>query len=447
MNNLFDILPENFFNIFYKNKRIMSDCLFILYDYMKEDTAFASLKENVIFELTKYFNNHIVEIDDIESHAAKDKAYYVYRRFKECKWITEEVGNNYQIYTSFEDYAIVILEAFMNLDKDSDVEYSSMVYGIYKSFINFDVENGHKTLEAEYSRTKEVMTKLKNLNTNIKRYIKRLLKDNTKNNLNDILNALLSDYQVKIIDRAFYNLTTRDNPVKYRNSIISQIQRIRDNEIWADTIVRNIMVTKDIDYNEAYDLFDQQTLYILEAFENIMDLINEISRKNERFVAAATNRIMFLINVKEDIGGKINELIKEGQRDATLFEDITHISINKYLDEESLYTPRQPRKSMEVELIIEPHLDENIRAEALAKMKLNARYTKISIEKNILEILKDNHEILGSQYYEEKKDISLFVLTWLYGYSQNAKYQIEPLDKVIIKDKYQFRDFIIRGVK
>ena len=78
MNNLFDILPENFFNIFYKNKRIMSDCLFILYDYMKEDTAFASSKENVIFELTKYFNNHIVEIDDIESHAAKDKAYYVY---------------------------------------------------------------------------------------------------------------------------------------------------------------------------------------------------------------------------------------------------------------------------------------------------------------------------------------------------------------------------------
>lgn len=207
------------------------------------------------------------------------------------------------------------------------------------------------------------------------------------------------------------------------------------------------MVTKDIDYNEAYDLFDQQTLYILEAFENIMDLINEISRKNEKFVAAATNRIMFLINVKEDIGGKINEIIKEGQRDATLFEDITHISINKYLDEESLYTPRQPRKSMEVELIIEPHLDENVRAEALAKMKLNARYTKISIEKNILEILKDNHEILGSQYYEEKKDISLFVLTWLYGYSQNAQYQIEPLDKVIVRDKYQFRDFIIRGVK
>ena len=114
-----------------------------------------------------------------------------------------------------------------------------------------------------------------------------------KNNLNDILNALLSDYQVKIIDRAFYNLTTRDNPVKYRNSIISQIQRIRDNEIWADTIVRNIMVTKDIDYNEAYDLFDQQTLYILEAFENIMDLIADYD-----FIIDGTDNFpaKFLIN-------------------------------------------------------------------------------------------------------------------------------------------------------
>ena len=114
MNNIFDVLPLNFFNIFFKNKTVMSDCLFVLYDYMKEDTAFASLKENIIFELTKYFNNHIVEIEDMESHQAKDKAYYVYRRFKECGWIVEEMGNNYQTYASFEDYAINILEALKN---------------------------------------------------------------------------------------------------------------------------------------------------------------------------------------------------------------------------------------------------------------------------------------------------------------------------------------------
>ena len=111
--------------------------------------------------------------------------------------------------------------------KRQDIEYSSMVYSIYSQFKNFDIENGHKILDAQYSMTKSLMTKLKNLNTNIKRYIKRLVQDNMKNDLNQILDSLLSDYQLKIVDRAFYNLTTKDHPLKYRNSIISQIQRIQ----------------------------------------------------------------------------------------------------------------------------------------------------------------------------------------------------------------------------
>ena len=447
MNNIFDALPLNFFNIFFKNKTVMSDCLFVLYDYMKEDTAFASLKENIIFELTKYFNNHIVEIEDMESHQAKDKAYYVYRRFKECGWIVEEMGNNYQTYASFEDYAINILEALKNLDKEDDIEYSSMVYGIYKSFISFDIENGHKILEAEYIRTKELMTKLKNLNTNIKHYIRKLLKDNLKNNLNEVLETLLSDYQVKVIDRAFYNLTTRDNPVKYRNSIVMQIQKIRENDTWRHTIIANIMVTKDLDQMAAQSLFDQQTSYILDAFESIMDLIHEISHKNARFVSTATNRIMFLINVKEDISGKINEIIKYGQKDPALFDDISTISLNKYVDDNSLYAPRQLRRIITSKELIQPQLDEQVRQAALEKMKLNQKYTRVAIEKNILESLKENKEIRGSQYFEEKGDLALFVLTWLYGYSVHSRYIIEPLDEIVIKDQYRFRDFMIKGAK
>lgn len=448
MNNLFEILPLNFFNIFSSaNKSVFSDCIFVLYDYMKDDAAFASLKDNIIFELTQYFNGHIVEFEDIQSHLAKDRAFYVYRRLKDCGWINEEVGENYQIYASFEDYATTIIETLLNLDKEKDIEYSSMVYNIYSAFLNFDVNNGHKILDAQYNMTKDLMTKLKNLNTNIKRYIKKLLKDNMKNNLNDILDSLLSEYQMKIVDRAFYNLTTKDNPLKYRNSIISQIQEIRVDEMCSDTIIRNIMVSKDIDYQEAYDRFDQQTLYMIDAFEGILDLINEISRKNEKFVASATNRIMFLINVKEDIGGKINEVIKEGQKCSHLFEDITNISINKFLDLDSLYTPRQMKRVMETQFIVDPMLDEEIKKEAIRKLRLNEKYTRSSIEKNVLEKLKDLDEILGSQYYEYQDDLSLFILTWLYGYSQNSQYTIEPLDQIVTKDQYQFREFIIRGVK
>ena len=49
--------------------------------------------------------------------------------------------------------------------------------------------------------------------------------------------------------------------------------------------------------------------------------------------------------------------------------------------------------------------------------------------------------------YDQNKDLSLFILTWLYGYSQNARYKIEPQENIIKKDHYQFREFMIRRIE
>ena len=427
MVNIFDTLPRNFFNIFNTADRVViSECICVLYEYIKDDASFASLKENLIYELTKYFSSHLIELEELQSQSPRERALYVYRRLKECGWLSEEVGENYHVYASFEDYAISIIETLINLEEDRDIEYSSMVYSIYSQFKNFDIENGHKIL---------------------KRYIKRLVQDNMKNDLNQILDSLLSDYQLKIVDRAFYNLTTKDHPLKYRNSIISQIQRIQDDQATSETIIGNIMLSKDLTYQEAMDLFYKQTSYIIDAFESILDLINEINRKNEKFVASATNRIMFLMNVKEDIGGKINDIIKEGQECPEVFDQVATISINKYLDQNSLYLPRQIKKVKNTDLILDTQLDEQTRLMAIEKLKQNEKYTKTAIEKNVLQCLDQQETILGSNYYDQNKDLSLFILTWLYGYSQNARYKIEPQENIIKKDHYQFREFIIRRVE
>ena len=268
-----------------------------------------------------------------------------------------------------------------------------------------------------------------------------------KNDLNQILDSLLSDYQMKIVDRAFYNLTTKDHPLKYRNSIISQIQKIVDDPQTTEIIIGNIMLSKDISYQEASDLFYKQTSYIVDAFESILDLINEINRKNEKFVASATNRIMFLMNAKEDIGGKINDILKEGQHYIEAFENVTTLSVNKYLDQNSLYLPRTIKKVKNVDLIIDEPLDENARLEAIEKLKRNEKYTKTAIEKVVLEELSEKESLLGSTYFENQKDLSMFILTWLYGFSQNACYQIEPQNQIITKEHYQFREFMIRRIE
>lgn len=447
MNNIFDILPLNFFNIFNsKNKYVISDCIYVLYNYTIENSTFSALKENIIFELKHYFNTHIVELEDIEGQSPNERALYVYRRLKECGWIVEEQGQNYQIYTSFEDYAIKIIETLFGLDKDNDIEYSSMIYNIYVAFRNFDIVNGHKILEFQYNSTKELMTQLKNLNTNIRHHIKKLLKDNIKNDLNELLESLLDEYQIKIVDRAFYNLTTRDHPQKYRNDIIYHVKQIRDNDKTMEAIVRNIMTSKEIGYEDAFELFDNQTNYIIDSFEGIIDIIDEISNKNEKFVASAINRITFLIGTKEDVSGKINDIIKVGQKYPEIFDFVPKVSANKVLDKDSLYFPKSYKNMAEEQIIEDYVLDEMIKEAAIKKMKYNKKYTKTSIEEKVLTKLKDNKELKGSSLLNSENDISLFVLTWLYGYSQSTKYQIEPLDEYVEQNHYRFREFIIKEI-
>ena len=44
------------------------------------------------------------------------------------------------------------------------------------------------------------------------------------------------------------------------------------------------------------DLFYKQTSYIIDAFESILDLINEINRKNEKFCCFSKQIVIIVFN-------------------------------------------------------------------------------------------------------------------------------------------------------
>lgn len=251
MYNIFDILPSNFFNLFNgDNKRIISDCLFLTYNSFKNDLSFSSTKEQIIFILQDYFESHITTIEAEEVlNTPRDKALYILRRLKDCGWINEEIGENYESFIAFEDYAIRVMESLFSLDGYDEVEYSGIVYNIFISFSNFDVNKGDLVFETAYENTKDLANKLKNLNSNIKKYIQNLLSNAIKDDLEALLNSLLTEYQTKIVDRAYYNLTTYDNPSKYRTRIINSIEAIIEHDAYVDIIVRNIMDKKGLVIN------------------------------------------------------------------------------------------------------------------------------------------------------------------------------------------------------
>ena len=170
------------------------------------------------------------------------------------------------------------------------------------------------------------------------------------------------------------------------------------------------MLSKDLTYQEAMDLFYKQTSYIIDAFESILDLINEINRKNEKFVASATNRNYVFNECKRRYWmEKSMTIIKEGQECPEVFDQVATISINKYLDQNSLYLPRQIKKVKNTDLILDTQLDEQTRLMAIEKLKQNEKYTKTAIEKNVLQCLDQQETILGSNYYDQNKDLSLFI--------------------------------------
>lgn len=447
MYNIFDILPNNFFNIFIgDNKRVISDCLFLVYHSFKSDLSFSSTKEQVLSIFQDYFENHVTFLkSDEKLDDSRDKALYILKRLKECGWVNEETGENYEIFITFEDYSIRVLENLFSLDSSSDNgEYSGLIYNIFMSFNTFDVNRGDLVFETGYENTKELANKLKNLNSNIKKYIQNLLDEGIKDDLEALLSSLLQDYQTKIVDRAYYNLTTYDNPSKYRQRIINNIETIISDDMYLDIIVRNIMERKDLGYQEALELLLNQKDYIINAFEHIEEIMQEIDSKNNRFIESAINRITFLLNNQKDIEGKINNIIKAiaSGKDVS---DVGNLYLNSFVSRDSLYVPRNYTSIVKSEVEKPAVLDEALKEKALKQIIKSKNYSHKYIEDKVLMLLKQNGDFLGSSLpINNNEDLATLVLIYLYGFTYGTKYEVEPLDNEVIVNNYRFKDFKVK---
>ena len=447
MYNIFDILPNNFFNVFIgENKRIISDCLYLVYSSFKSDLSFTCSREQVLLIFQDYFENHAIDLQSEEQRdSSRNKALYVLKRLRECGWVNEETGENYEIFITFEDYSIKVLENLFSLDMTNDnSEYSGLIYNIYMSFNSFDVNRGDLVFETAYENTKELATKLKNLNSNIKKYIQNLLNEGIKDDLEALLNSLLQDYQTKIVDRAYYNLTTYDNPSKYRQKIINKIEEIIEDEHYFDLIVRNIMERKDIGYKEAMQLLMMQKDYIVDSFEHIEDIMQEIDSKNNKFIESAINRITFLLNNQNDIEGRINNIIKSLIFNEEAME-LGNIYLNSFISKDSLYVPRNFSKPLEINLISEAKIDKSLKNEKIESLISKQKYSHKFIEEKVLKLLKTNGPFFGSSLpINNNDDLATLILIFMYGYTYNTKYEIEPLNEEVNVNNYRFKDFKVK---
>lgn len=403
-NDLFIILPDNFFTIFTStNKKLYVDGLFFIFDYFHDNKIYSEIKTELIKLLTVKFS--------------KEDALKIISKLKECGWIYEEYNSS---KLNFTYYALQVIETLNNLKRKHNFFCSGFLFSIYSMLKNFDSELLFEIITQIVYYLEIFFSHLNILYSNIKLYIDSLL---FNNDIKNIVKNLLIDYQENIINK-YQLLKTSDNLSRYRPYIISKLNEISLNNEYLSKQINDIIIS-------LYDL------------DNI---IEEIDRQNHLYIKRAINKIFILIrrnDTLEKIKIVIDYIVKNKNQQLT--NKIFNINKISFLTKKSLYT--KPKKEIKTKQIIKvtKSLDQNLKQQYIKKIFTKSRFSKQNIIEYIKEVLKDNTSILASELLLNHNEDYLRII-YIYMYAKNNYYKIELLKKQAQINGIVFNDFLIKRV-
>jgi hypothetical protein len=460
MAHLFEHIHPNFFNVLASpNKNTYIDCIFIIYHTIDSiEDAFQGDRERIIARLVDYFDDQDIDfIDEADedqepTRTSRQKALHVISVLKKNGWLGEEELGDYQTSLNLFDYSIHIIDALEGITLNTQNEYTGEIFTVYSLLTSFNVEEGIGVLEQAYTKTNDIIRKLKALKANIYRYYYDITKKQSKQDLQKLLEKLLIDYKQNFFDSAYYNLKTKDSLPRYKRSILNALHKIYDQPTIMDKLAKNVMELKRIaDYNEAFYYIEEKLRYIQDSFSALEHLILAIDRKNEQYISAAASKILFLTNHSDDIEGIFNRLFKivinQQQFD---YNGIINLSQIRNLDTDSLYNQRRARiDTIPEEIYFDPHLiSDEVKQEKVKQLLKNNVYGKKEIDNLVRALLKDRREILASEItIEHIEDYIKLILIFLYSKSVGMHYDVELLKKEVKSNFISFIDFKIKGAR
>lgn len=456
---MFHIISENFFvPLASPNKMIYWECIEKLFSAMNHQHSFGVERDVLVEELQYYFDQSMAMSIDEEGFIGKssrDKANWMLRRLEFYGWIEIETDKSYIQRVTFKDYAVKIIKTLLEIKDGKQIEYQGYIYTIY-SLVRSSTDNPGIVLLSILENTDMLITGLKNLNSGIKRYIDELTKYKTPA---EIMDVLFNDYIENIVDKAYHRLLTSDNVSKFRPEIVERLESKSRSKSYIQKASAEIAGIREISVEEAEELVYQYIHEIIDAFQNMDDILAEINQKNTQYQKAAINRAKFFLIGGEDIRGQLkeilsamNEKINEENMDLggiyriSYMDDLIRIYSSSFIDEKSLYVPIEGKKEFtptEIE-IEEP--DMRLRQQKLQKMmeKMERVLSPEKIENYVQMYLSDKNKIMASELpLETTEDFVRMIYVRLYGQRKNMGYQIETTEEITING-YQFKNYAIK---
>lgn len=458
---LFKNLPENFFTpLSCKNKNIYWDCIYILYSIMNSRLSFGIERELVIDELQDYFDSYVSDIveDDITVAGSRDKANLFIRKLIDYGWLTNETTYSHVQLIHFNDYAVEIVKTLDRIVNNTKLEYQGYIYTIY-TLIHSTSESKGILLNQIFENTDKLITGLKTLNSNIKKYIDELTKYST---VAEIMDILFNDYRANIIDKAYHRLKTSDNVSKFRPEIVEALEDYMKDEEFIKIAAKEISEIKELSSEESMERVRDILRELVDAFHNIDFIIEEIDSKNSQYQRLSINRAKFLLSNSEDLSGQIKDILiymseEIAGCDISLnsiysldyVENLFKIYSQGFVDEASFYAPVEGKKDFKPEALVDITVDSRRRKQKLHSMKnkLENSMNTRNIEKYVAKILGIKEVMLASAMpLNNIEDFIKIIYVRLYGQRKRVSYRIVNKDEVNIKG-YKFRDFEIWRLK
>lgn len=480
--DLFDIIPENFFSLLTgKNKRLYLACLIEAFKAYEMGSILGIEKRVIVDELSDYLDNANFSFsredqdgeDEDEDEASSNNrslAYFVLRRFEQCGWVYSEVTNDYEEILNFTDNGITFVEALINcmpwniesfdyneadFDDDpllgfGDNNYNGFIHTIYSLLLNSSEDYG-LTIQEVFRNTKMLLRALRKLDSRMKDYITSVV-DNS--DIHDLIEKLMN-YKAELIDHGYKQLKTGDNINKYRLSIVTNLEDIERNESKMYKVVESYLgkfKSSDEAYKKAYQDIDE----VIDVFNQLDDIIDEIDKKNTKYVDSTIGKIKFLLSEDDNTVGKLNDILKyikiENANDhvdkaISKVNELFKLREQKYYNsEKSLYTPRGKYEKEESQYVDLSRFD--LTSDLAEFLKTYENPYNDDVLEEFLNTHIVNGEFKASSYIKDDTTINEVLLV-LYALIYGADKGLEfiKLDSRIENSKFIMPDFILREVK
>lgn len=458
---LFQILPDNFFRpLAAPGKIVYWECICRLFSVTSRQLSFGVERDILVDELQYYFDSSLSaeipeeELEQTGSITSRDKANFMLRRLESYGWIYTDVDYSYVQRINFRDYAVQIIKTLINVSEEKRAEYQGYIYTIY-NLARAGGNNPGLGLLQIAENTDALITGLKSLNANIKRYIDELTRHST---VAEIMNALLNDYYTNVVDKAYHRLLTSDNVSKFRPEIVERLEAHSRNKRFLHAASRELAELKDISIEEADEMVLELLHDVIDAFRRMDDILDEINKKNTRYQKAAINRARFLLSSSEDIRGQLKDIltfmnnqIQEKKLDYNSIYELEEmdrlikIFYWDYLDMNSVYVPSEGKKEFIPQELPLQIPDEKARNEKRKRMseKLAHVLSPEKIASYVKEQMGDRTSMLASELPLSQGDTFIkMIYIRLYGQRKTVPYQLN-LKEFVEKEGFRFRDFEI----